>query len=114
MSEAAEAIADLDDELRRVGQDVTLRRIGTDAPDTEAPGVRAFVRGYRPDELTGGIQQGDSLVVLSPTGMPAAFVIEPLGGNDRIVVAGRSLNVEYVDPVQIAGITVRINVAVRG
>lgn len=114
MSEAAEAIADLDDELARTGQDVTLRRIGTDGPDKEAAGVRAFVRGYRPDELTGGIQQGDSLVVLSPSRTPAVFVGQPLEANDRIVIAGRSRNVEYVDPVQIAGVTVRINVLVRG
>lgn len=114
MSEASEAIADLDDALRLSGEDVTLRRIVANADDLVRPGVRAFVRGYRPEELVGGIEQGDSQVVLSPTGMPAEFVAAPLRKNDRIVTAGRTRNVEHVDPVRIGGVTVRINALVRG
>ena len=77
----------------------------------------AVVLRHQPIDLggrTGGIQQGDSLVVLSPSRTPAVFVGQPLEANDRIVIAGRSRNVEYVDLVQIAGVTVRINVLVRG
>ncbi|XYD07431.1 hypothetical protein R1A27_20185 [Methylobacterium sp. NMS12] len=119
MSETSESIADLDDELRRVGQDVALVRVVADGDDVTSPVVKAFVRGYRPNELTGGIQQGDTLVVLSPTGLPAPFngLDDPddfLRRGDRVEVAGRSPRIEYVDPVLLDGAQVRINLLVRG
>ncbi|KQT13990.1 hypothetical protein ASG40_19375 [Methylobacterium sp. Leaf399] len=105
----------LDRQIAAHGQDVTLRRIVANASAIEKPS-RAFVRGYRPDELTGGIQQGDSLLTLSPSSIPAEFsgAQDRLRMNDRIVVSGRTRNVQYVDPVEIAGAIVRYNVVVRG
>lgn len=111
MSAATDAIADLDAELAETGQGVTLRRVVANAPAIERP-FRAFVRGYRPDEIAGGIQQGDTLVVMSPTSLPADFT--DLKRNDRVIIDGRTRNVEYVDPVRIDGVLVRINALVRG
>lgn len=116
MSAASEAIADLDAELAETGQNVTLRRLVANGADITRP-FRAFVRGYRPDELVGGIDQGDTLVVMSPTGLPTEFAdadATRLRQNDLIEIDGKERNVEYVDPVRINGTLVRINALVRG
>lgn len=108
------AIAMLDRQLAEHGQDVVLRRPVAGGTAIERT-ARAFVRGYRPDELSGGIQQGDSLVTLSPSSIPAEFSAPArLRVNDRIKVSGRERNVQYVDPVEISGVLVRVNVLVRG
>lgn len=111
MSLATEVIADLDAELAETGQTVTLRRVVPNAPAVEKP-FRAFVRGYRPDEIVGGIQQGDSLVIMSPTGLPAEF--SDLKRGDRVIINGRTRNIGYVDPVYIGGTLTRINALVTG
>lgn len=108
-----QAIAQLDRQIAAHGQDVTLRRIVANAAAIDRT-HRAFARGYRPDELAGGIQQNDSLVILSPTGMPAPFVAEPLRVNDKILYDGRMRNVAYVETVRVQGVPVRYNATVRG
>lgn len=111
----AAAIAMLDQEIAEHGQDVVLRRAVAGGTAIEKT-ARAFVRGYKPDELTGGIQQGDSLVVLSPSSIPAEFAgaASRLRVNDAIIVTGRRRSVQYVDPVEIGGVIVRYNVLVKG
>lgn len=110
----AQAIADLDRELAEHGQDVVLERVVANAREIRRPS-RAFVRGYRADELSGGIIQGDSLVILSPSSMPAEFTdANRLRRSDRIFVSNRPKQVQYVDPVEVAGVIVRYNVQVRG
>ena len=111
-----QAIAQLDRQIAKSGEPVVLRRIVANGPDITRP-FRAFVRGYRPDELVGGIDQGDTLVVLSPTNLPAEFAdadATRLRQNDLIEIGGKERNVEYVDPVRLNGALVRINVLVRG
>lgn len=105
----AHAIAALDRQLARHGQTVRLR--GQADPDDGSADrrVRAFVRGYRADELAGGIQQGDSEVVLSPTDLGA----DParLGG---LFIGERLCLVEVANPVTLADVVVRWNLWVRG
>lgn len=103
-----QAIAALDRQIALHGQDVVLRRGTADYP------MRGWVRGYRPDELAGGIQQGDSDVVLSPTDLAAAGFPGPPKRLDVLVTAGRARSVQLADPVQIGGKTVRHNLQVRG
>lgn len=106
----------LDRQIREHGQDIALVRLVPDADDLERP-HRAFVRGYRPDEMVGGLQQGDTLVTLSPTGLPPEFAdtdANRLARNDLIRIDGRLRNVEFVEPVRIAGRLVRMNLTVRG
>lgn len=121
--------SDLDRMLTAFGQDVTLRRItGTTNQSNTDCTCRALVRGYRADELAGGIIQGDSLVILSATDIIAAQwpggqpVTSPPNGldvrvprkGDKIVSAGKVRNVEAADPVYIDGQLHRINIQVRG
>lgn len=111
-----QAIAALDRQIAEHGQDVTLRRAvqNEDAIERDA---RAFVRGYRPDELVGGIQQGDTQVTISPTSLPQEFAdtdADRLRRNDRIVIDGRRRNIEFANPVRMNGVLVRINCLVRG
>lgn len=116
MSLAADAVADLDAEIAEHGQDIVLVRLVPDADDLERP-HRAFVRGYRPDEMAGGLQQGDTRVTLSPTGLPAEFAdtdATRLARNDLIRIDGRLRNVQFVESVRVAGILVRVNLTVRG
>jgi hypothetical protein len=104
----AEAIRKLDAALSKTGQDVSLVAI-----PAASEGVRAFVRGYRPDELAGSIRQGDREVVISPTGLVGTAFEDP-EAIAKVEIAGRRTNVEGVEPVYLAGVLVRINLQVRG
>jgi hypothetical protein len=110
----AAAIAILDRQIAKHGQPVTLRRVVANSAAATAD-VSAFVRGYRPDELVAGIQQGDTLVTLSPTsvaGTPFSPAVPRRG--DKVVIDGRVRNVELADAVSVAGTMVRLNLQVRG
>ncbi|MFC7065015.1 hypothetical protein [Brucella rhizosphaerae] len=67
------AIAKLQRQLARHGQNVDLRKIVNGQIQSEALAQRAFVRGYKPDELVGPIQQGDRIVVLLPDALAISF-----------------------------------------
>lgn len=105
----AEAIAMLDRQLADHGEDIALRHMAAGAiASTET--VRAFVRGYKPDEVVGNIQQGDGRITVSPTGLASAP--KP---NDKTVVGGIKVrNVQAVEEVRLAGVVVRYNLQVRG
>lgn len=110
----ANAIAMLDRQMAEHGQPVVLRRVAANLPTIEKA-VAAFVRGYKSYELVGGIQQGDTMVIISPTtlaGSPFASAIPRSG--DKMTFDGRLRNVQMVDLVTIAGTVVRINIQVRG
>ena len=110
----AQAIAMLDRQIAQHGQTVKLVRLVPNGTAIEAT-VKGFVRGYRPDELAGGIQQGDSSIVLSPTQLAAtAFASAPVRANDKAETNGRRRNVQMADPVYINDVLVRINLQVRG
>lgn len=107
----AESIADLDRMLAEDGEDVRVR-LRTDLVG-EGVVVRAFVRGYRPDELAGGVQQGDREAIISPTGVTAAG-LQGLERGMKIFVGGRITNVEFANPVRQRGEIVRWNLWLRG
>lgn len=120
--------AQLDRELARLGQDVTLRRIYGSAPSTTTKDValKAYVRSPTSAEMLSGVPQSDCFVIISPTaianaGWPAgeiasATVADPSvpRRNDRVLIAGRQRNVENVNPFVIANECVRIELQVRG
>lgn len=98
------AIAMLERQIARHGQTVTLKLAGGDVA------ARAFVRGMKPDELTGDLKQNDRKVTLSPAG--GAIDLRSL---DTIVIAGRDYMVEFEpDIIRMDDQPVRINVVVRG
>lgn len=103
------AIAKLQRQLARHGQNVDLRKIVNGQTQSEALAQRAFVRGYKPEELVGQIQQGDRNVVLLPD-LPAVA----LKKGDKIVIAGAAANVEVAEIVRMNDVPVRMNVRVRG
>ncbi|MDF2809321.1 MAG: hypothetical protein K0S56_352 [Microvirga sp.] len=116
----AAAIAALDKQLRRHGQDAVLRRStwsGTTKNSVDVT-VRITLRGYAPDELVGGITQGDSEVVMSPTQINAAGwpsgAPEPPKAGDTLVSAGRARAVIAAEPIYLGGELVRIDLQVRG
>lgn len=122
----AEAIADLDKALVEDGEDIRLQRLTLGPNGLQIPFevvCRAFVRGYQPQELVGGITQQDRKVILSPTQIIAAQWTSgrpafddqrvPMKGN-RVFVAGRPCNVEAAAGLYVAGELVRIEMQVRG
>jgi hypothetical protein len=127
------AIAILRRQLAAHGQNIRLRRV------TQGPGgtqviysveCRAFVRGYHPDELVGGIIQGDSKVTLSAAeieaqgwpGPDSAITTTTLSQQDRRVprkgddvrIEGRVRNIENAVPFYLNGELVRIELNARG
>lgn len=120
----AEMISSLDRALAQYGEDVTLRRstwVEGVATHMDA-GIRAKVTGYLPDELVGGIVQGDRKVILSPTGIAAeawpaadATVDERMPQvGDVVISAGRAYRVMAPNPLRAGGEVVRIELQVRG
>jgi hypothetical protein len=108
--------AALDRALARAGEPIVLRRVvGTNPQTWFDVTCQASVRGYRPEQLIGGITQTDSFVILSPTQILDA---QWAGGipkvNDKAIVQGRVRNVEFVAPIYVGGELVRIEMRVRG
>lgn len=101
----AAAIAALDRQIAAHGQNAKLERLSPAALGD----VRVFFRGYRPEELSGGIQQGDSAAILSPTSLRASG----LPGYQRIIAReqqaiGRDKRINgRIDPVTLDGIMAR-------
>ncbi|WP_336799572.1 hypothetical protein [Kaistia sp. MMO-174] len=103
------AIAMLDRTVARHGQTVILRRATDDLT------ARGFVRDYKPEEIVGGIAQGDTNIALSPTQIAGSqFDAAPIRRNDKVVIRGRVRNVEAADFLLIDDRLVRINLQVRG
>lgn len=109
-----QAIAQLDRQLARNGQTVTLRRGSAETPEATAT-VKAFVRGYKAEELVGDIDQTDSKVILSPTGLVAQGWPGgvPVKG-DWITIDGEVRTVEAVGTVKLIDVVVRIELQVLG
>jgi hypothetical protein len=115
------ALSALDRALARAGQSVTLQRVTGGTTVVQAIGMLAHVRGYAPQELVNGITQTDSKVILSPTnlasfnsGAAAGLDIRvPIKGN-RIVIAGRTRNVEAAIGMYEGAELVRIECRVLG
>jgi hypothetical protein len=101
-------IADLDAALARVGQTVQLRKTNS---ATGQLAVRARVRFYKPNEIVGIIQQGDSKVILSPTGL-SDFGVPPQNG--FVVVNNSPRRIIAPNPIYVDDMLVRIELQVRG
>jgi hypothetical protein len=110
---AAQEIAKLDRQIAKKGQTVSLRK-STAVDGAQDRPIRAFVRGYKPDELAGGVQQGDSTVIISPTALAASGFTGSIKRNDVIVVSERARRVEVANLVTMDDQTVRIEVWIKG
>lgn len=119
--------ADLDAALADAGEVIELQRLTGSQLITTTVTCRAFVRGYEPEEVVGGINQNDKRVIMSPTeiiadGWPgpnsSATPTErdrrvPIKG-DRAVIKGRNYNVEAAGGIYVRDDLVRIEMQVRG
>lgn len=126
MTEAEQDIADLDAALAADGETIELQRLlGTQLIPVKVT-CRAFVRGYAPNELIGGITQQDSKVIISPTEITRAGWPGPQTPpftnqdrrvpkkNDRAIIAGKPRSVEASVGFYVGGILVRIEMRVLG
>ena len=118
-------LAQLDRSLATRGDDVLLRRRIPNSNPTAYVTLtcRARVRGYKPAELFGGIIQGDSNVLMSPTAInqvPASTWPGVAGGDrlpkqgDQITAQGRTRTIQSVETTVMRGEPVRIDAQVRG
>ncbi len=113
-------IAALDEALATVGEDIVLRRVTGEDPNTTNVDVicRAVVRTFEPEELVGGIAQTVSRIIVSPSAIEAAGW-PGSGPNiprrlDQVIIAGRVRDIEAVDPIHVGGRLVRIELRVLG
>jgi len=117
--------AALDRALARKGEIIIVRRYTSTLVTWFDVECRAFVRGYTPQELIGGISQTDSLVTISPTeifatqwpgGQSPGSSVDPRipRKNDRVIIQGRVRNIESVGPFFVASELVRIEMRVIG
>lgn len=84
-------------EMERSGEVIIIRRPRANQPALEAQ-VRARVTGYAPDELVGGINQGDSKVIALAADLEAGGITLPLKtGVDKVIIRGRTRTIEAVD-----------------
>jgi hypothetical protein len=119
--------AQLDRALATRGEDVVLqRRVKNSTPSVYSTlTCRAQLRGYEPHELIGGIVQGDSKVIMSPTAIIADQAgrktwpgiagggLYPVIG-DYINARGRLRYVQSTDTIFENGEPIRIEAQVRG
>jgi hypothetical protein len=111
----AETIAALDRQLAKHGEDVSIIRYtapsGNPRPKVEVPGIKAFVRPVKAEELAGNIDQTASNVVVSPTDVTALL---PLKKGDKVVIDGRERSIEVPKPILMGSTVVRVNLVVLG
>jgi hypothetical protein len=103
------AIGMLDRQLAEHGEDVILRHTAAGGVQSSET-VRAFVRGYKPNEIAGEVEQGDELLIISPTGLGASAK-----KGDRVSIGSRTRTIASV-PVELrlGGQVVRIELRVNG
>lgn len=112
----AQAIAALDRALKAGGGSISLQRLASPGNTvTASANCPAIVRGYRADELTGGIQQGWSEAIISPASLSIFLgpTVLPAKG-DRAVIGGKTRIIESVEPIELAGAVVKIVITVKG
>lgn len=105
-------ISTIYDAVNRVGETVVVRRLTNQIPFDVT--LKAVVRGYGPDELVGGIQQGDKRVILSQVDMEKTQWCWPVKVQDRVIIEGRSTVVQAVDKRKIGEDAAMYVLQVRG
>jgi len=88
------AASKIGDALAQYGRAVTLRRrAGTSATFTDVT-VHGVAKGYRPQELLGGVTQGDQSVTISNQEILAAGWPGPPVRGDLLVIGGKTTTVQ--------------------
>jgi hypothetical protein len=115
--------------MAAVGEPVILRRyISTGLNRTKIDlQVMARVVGYNPNELVGGIQQGDRRIIVladdlelaapnSPPDSPPMTIFFPIVPSDKVVVRGKELAIISSDDStrRIQGVLIAVEIQARG
>lgn len=100
------AIAMLDRQIAAHGQEVSFRK----ADGSATLVARGFIRGYKPDQLVGLIQEGDRQVVLSPSDLGA---FGAPANQDLVSINDEVGTVQSVSQTHINDTLVRLDVRVR-
>lgn len=102
------------DMIDQIGAAVTLRRpTGPSGITFDVP-LMAVIRGYAPNELVGGIQQGDRRAIVSNR-----FILErqwpgPPRRGDQLIVDGRTTTIQAVDSTEVGDLIVKHELQIRG
>ncbi|KRA42097.1 hypothetical protein [Devosia sp. Root635] len=99
----AQAIAQLDRQLAKAGQDIAFRRGATEQ------GAWGKVDGYKPEQLVGLLTQADQEVIVSPTSLGS---YEPKQDDD-FTTGGKLGKVMSAQPRRMQNVIVRWNIVVR-
>lgn len=107
-----ERVADI---IQDKGELVTLRRFAPGGIIHFDCDVWAVVRGFRENELIGGITQGDRSVLISNREISAAQWPGPPREKDQVIIRGKTAAVQTnADTVVVDGVTVSHRMQVRG
>jgi hypothetical protein len=99
--------------LRQYGSAVTLRRLTTGAPVDVV--CMARVDQFQPQEMVGGITQGDRKVILSNDEIAAkSWPGPPRKGDQLITPGGRTTTVQAAATIYVKSAPVRHDLQVRG
>ena len=99
--------------IDRYGEQVTLRRLTHGIPFDVT--VKARVQGYSPDELVGGIAQGDRMVIISNREIAERQWPGPPKQGDQIIIRGKTATLQAAAAtVVVGGVTVMHTMQVRG
>ncbi|MBP6818343.1 MAG: hypothetical protein KBC46_03465 [Ferrovibrio sp.] len=90
--------------IRRRGRDVVLRRLSGGAqPSHLDVVVKAVIRGYKPSEITGTLQQGDRLLFAGNTEIAEARWPGPPKRGDVVLDGGKAFTIVAPDIRFIGG-----------
>jgi hypothetical protein len=100
--------------LARYGRAMTLRRrVGTGATFTDIA-VTATLRDFSPEQLVGGVMQGDAEAVVGATHVLAVAGFAPPRKGDLLVADGRTWAVLGCKPRAVASTVVAYDLWIRG
>lgn len=94
------------------GEPATLRRPG-EVTNVDIS-VSAIVRGVRPEELVGGIQQGDKRIILDNSEISGGLWPAPIVRGDKIIFRGKTYTIQSVDTLYAGDSPLRHNIIARG
>jgi hypothetical protein len=98
--------------IARNGRAMTLRRRQAVTTTFTDVATRGVLLAYSPDEITGGVIQGDARVIVEAPAIVAAFTA-PLKG-DYLVIDGKAWLVQGAHARNVAGTVAAFEVWVRG
>jgi len=106
--------SDIQRAIDETGSPVILRRLSGTQQIKFDVRTTAVITGFQPNELVGGISQGDRRVIIGPRDIAARQWPAPPRKGDRVFIGTVETTVEAVEVVDVRGQIVRYNMVVRG